>query len=82
VLSLWIALFGGGMVRLQPAGPKRLARGTPPEAADIWHLGCQAWALSRQWAPARAPGCSHLTLGLAKALACRHLVRGLPNLGC
>ena len=42
---------------------------------------CQAWALGRPRAPARAPGCSHMALGLAQALACRHLVRGLPSHG-
>jgi len=51
------------MVRFQPASPKRLFGGTPPGAANTWRLGCQAWVLGRSQAPARAPRCSHLTLG-------------------
>jgi len=46
-------------MRLQPVGSKRQAGGTPTGAVDTWCLvarpGC--WA-------GRAPGSSHLTLGL------------------
>jgi hypothetical protein len=69
------AMFDGGMVKLYPEGPKRLAEGTPPGAADTWRLG-------RPRASAHSSGCNHLVLGLAKALASRHLARGLPSLGC
>jgi hypothetical protein len=42
----------------------------------------QAWAMGWPRAPARAPGCCHLVLGLAEALACRHLALSLPRLEC
>ena len=44
------------------AGLKRLAGRTHLGDADTWCLGWKAWEMGRQ----RAPGCCHLTLGLAE----------------
>jgi len=77
VLSLWIALFGGGMIRLQPAGHKRLARGTPPGPRTP-----STWAAR----PRRLAGHTHLPwCGVCPALGARgeltHLAAALGQAG-